>query len=178
VSDPVDNIKWLPATKLQSNNYNPNVVFNAELRLLERSILKTGWVQPILVNPEGIIIDGFHRVMLSRDSKELQKKYGGLVPCAVLDVDRPTAMVMTVRMNRAKGSHIAIDMSKLVKELHVEHGMCKEEIARELGATIDEVDLLLQDGVFKAKNIKDHVYSKAWYPAESKPPAPRRKGRK
>jgi len=33
---------------------------NAEMNLIEKSILKTGWIQPILVNTNRTIIDGFH----------------------------------------------------------------------------------------------------------------------
>ena len=71
-NEPIENIQWLDAEKLNANDYNPNAVFTPELRLLERSILKTGWVQPVLANRDLIIIDGFHRWMLTRESKKLQ----------------------------------------------------------------------------------------------------------
>ena len=59
--DPINNIQWILASDLNGNDYNPNVVFTPELKLLERSLLKTGWVQPILISKDKIIIDGFHR---------------------------------------------------------------------------------------------------------------------
>ena len=166
--EPIDNITWVKAQELTSNDYNPNIVFTPELKLLERSIIKTGWVQPILISRDNVIIDGFHRWMLSKDSPALKDKYKGLVPVAILDVDRAIAMVMTVRMNRAKGSAVAVDMAKLVKELINDLGLLPEQVAQEIGATSDEVNLLLQEGVFKAKDTKNWKYSKAWYPAESK----------
>ena len=76
--DPIDRIEWLPVTALNANDYNPNVVMTPELRLLELSILKTGWVQPVLVSPTGRIIDGFHRWMLSKTSKPIHDRYGDL----------------------------------------------------------------------------------------------------
>jgi hypothetical protein len=85
-----------------------------------------------------------------------------------LDIDRPTAMILTIRMNRAKGSHIAVQMSEIIHQLIDEHHLDPMEIAAEIGATKDEIDLLYQDGVFKMKNIKDYKYSKAWYPVEEK----------
>lgn len=166
--DPISRIEWRDASTLDGNDYNPNVVFTPELRLLERSLLKTGWVQPILINKEGVIIDGFHRSRLSLDSKPLRERYGGRCPCAVLDVDRATAMLLTIRMNRAKGSHVALRMSNIVRELIDQHHLDPSEIAQEIGATRDEIDLLYQEDVFKQRNIKDYAYSKAWYPAESK----------
>lgn len=168
MNDPINTILWLKTELLQANDYNPNAVFSPELKLLERSILKTGWVQPILVSKDYTIIDGFHRYSLSKDSTRIKGKYHGFCPCAVLDVDRSEAMILTVRMNRAKGSHIALRMSAMVKELIDEHGCDPHEVAQEIGATKKEIDLLYQEGVFKARNMKDYKYSNAWVPAESR----------
>jgi ParB-like chromosome segregation protein Spo0J len=166
MSDPIDRIEWRPAAELTANAYNPNVVFTPELRLLELSIVTSGWIQPILCTTTGIIIDGFHRWMLSKESKPLLAKYGGLVPCAVLDITEGEAMLLTVRINRAKGSHVAVRMSDLVKELIDVHGMDPDQVAKGIGAGRDEVDLLYQDSIFKARNLKEYRYSRAWYPAE------------
>lgn len=166
--DPILNIQWIHASLLEANAWNPNVVFGPELKLLERSILSLGWIQPILINPDKIIIDGFHRWKLSKDSKNIFTKYDGACPCAIINVDRPTAMIMTIRINRAKGTHVAVRMSEIVRSLIDEHGMLPEEIAQELGATMDEINLLHQDGVFKMKNIKDYKYSSAWYPSDTR----------
>jgi ParB-like chromosome segregation protein Spo0J len=167
MSDPIDNIQWIEVEKLNANNWNPNRVHKAELRLLELSLLSTGWIQPILVNRNNIIIDGFHRWRLSNDSKKIREIYNGKVPVAVLDIDDATAKAVTVRINRAKGTHVAVEMHKLVHSLLTEHGWDRQHIAKEIGATLDEVDVLAQDGVFAAKNINQWAYSQAWYPAEN-----------
>src|SRR5579872_4357233 len=167
-NDPVGKIEWRDADSLSANTYNPNVVFDAELRLLERSILRTGWVQPILITADGTIIDGFHRWMLSRESQALRARYGGMVPCAVLDVPPEEAKLLTVRMNRAKGTHVAVRMSDLVKSLIDEHGFDADMVAAEIGATRDEIDVLYQDSIFEAKKIRDYRYSRAWIPKETK----------
>ena len=165
-TDPIDNIKWVNADELDSNNYNPNYVQKQELRLLEKSILENGWIQPILINPDNIIIDGFHRWYLSKESVALQHKYKGKVPVAVLDVNRSEAMAITIRINRAKGSHVAVRMSKIICELLNQHNMDIKEVADKIGANADEVELLSQENVFKVRNIKDYKYSKAWVPEE------------
>jgi ParB-like chromosome segregation protein Spo0J len=168
VNDPISNIEWRDASTLDANDYNPNAVFTPELRLLERSLLLTGWVQPILITREGTIIDGFHRTRLAMESAALRARYGGKVPCAVLDVTRDKAMILTIRMNRAKGSHVAVRMSEIVRELIDVHHCDPQEVAIEIGATKEEIDLLYQDGVFKMKNMDAYRYGKAWYPAEKK----------
>jgi ParB-like chromosome segregation protein Spo0J len=130
--------------------------------------LSTGWIQPVLANTDRLIIDGFHRWRLSQDSKAVKERWGGKVPVAILDIDRPSAMLMTIRINRAKGSHVAINMSEIVRELLETHGYSPEMIAKEMGANLDEVNLLAQDGVFAVKNIAKWSYSPAWYPIEQK----------
>lgn len=170
--EPIDRIVWQNADDLTANNYNPNVVFSPENKLLELSILSAGWTQPIIVSRDNIIIDGFHRWMLSRTSPAMRARYGGRVPTVVMDLDRAGAICMTIRMNRARGTHIAVRMSDAVHELVNGHGMTKEQIAVQIGATLDEVELLYQDNVFKARNLAKAPYSRAWYPVESKEKVP------
>lgn len=152
---------------LTANDYNPNVVFNQELRLLERSIQKTGWVQPIIISRDNIIIDGFHRWRLAQDSAALKKKYGGRVPCVRMDVGPDVAMILTIRMNRAKGTHVAVRMSAVIKRLIDDYGWDPQQVALEIGGTLAEVTLLYQDSIFKARKIADYRYSKAWVPIET-----------
>jgi ParB-like chromosome segregation protein Spo0J len=165
--EPVENIQWIECDRLVANHYNPNRVMNAEMNLIERSILKTGWIQPILVNKNLCIIDGFHRWTLSRLSTQLREKYHGKVPCAVLDVSDAEAMVITVRINRAKGTHLAFRMSEYIKELLSVHRIPIDELAKDIGATMDEVELLMRGDVFESKDIENWTYSEAWFPAES-----------
>lgn len=164
---PINRVEWRLAATLSANNYNPNLVFGPELKLLETSLVMTGWLQPILILPDGTIIDGFHRHMIARQSPRLLERDAGFVPCCILPLTRAEAMALTVRINRAKGSHAALRMHELVCELVDEHGWTRDQVALEIGATLKEVDLLRQDGVFAMKNIKDYAYSKAWIPKEN-----------
>lgn len=166
--DPVTNVTWRHVSSLRPNAYNPNLVLEPELRLLEHSILTSGWLHALLVTPAGTIIDGFHRFMLSVESPALQARYKGQVPCVVLDIGEAEAKALTVRINRAKGSHAAARMSDLVKSLIDEHGWTPARVATEIGATRDEVDLLYQDSIFKAKNMDKYRYSHAWVPLDVK----------
>lgn len=165
-ADPIERVEWRDAASLHANDWNPNVVFDRELQLLEHSILTNGWIQPVLISKSGMVIDGFHRWQLSATSKALRAKYKGKCPCVVLDITDAEAMLLTVRINRAKGSHQATRMSALVKRLVDKHGMSREDIATGIGAAPGEVDLLYQDSIFKARNLKDYKFSKAWVPVE------------
>lgn len=167
-ADPIDNIHWLFAGSLKPNLYNPNVVFSPELRLLELSILENGWLQPIIVNVNRIVIDGFHRLKLSTDSAAIRDRYAEDVPCVIFDISDPEAMMLTVRINRAKGTHVAVRLSDVVQELHNELGCTVEEIMRGCGMGKNEVELLLAGTLLKARNLESYRYSKAWIPIETR----------
>lgn len=183
IAHPIDNVQWVDVDLLDANDYNPNVVIGPELKLIKLSLLSQGWIQPVLVAREEIpgafedvkggdepsqpktrlvIIDGFHRSSLTKVDPELRALTGGKVPCAVLDLSIPERMLLTVRINRAKGSHVAVKMHDLVSRLVSEHGLPKEEIAKKIGATVAEVELLLTENVFKKLDIENHEFSKAW----------------
>jgi ParB-like chromosome segregation protein Spo0J len=166
LNEPINRIQWKDASELRANDYNPNRVHKAEWRLLRESILKTGWVQPILANVADLIIDGFHRWRMVLDDAQVRAKTGGLVPTVTLDVDEPTAMLMTVQMNRAKGSHASVSMSDLVKRVIRDHKYSIEDVMRGMGASRLEVETLLMDDVFQLKNISAWKYSEAWYPSQ------------
>lgn len=172
-SDPIDRVEWLEADSLHANDWNPNYVMRPELRLLQRSLEVQGWIQPLLVSRDRMVIDGFHRWGLSQTSKVLKQRDGGLVPCVVLDLDEAGAMMLTVRINRAKGQHAATRMSQLVRRLIDEHGCSSAEIQRGIGATASEVDLLYTANVFHERSLETWEYSRAWVPFEDgKKPEP------
>lgn len=162
---PISNVEWVDVEKLSANDYNPNVVFSKEMELLKFSLLANGWIQPILVTQDYVIIDGFHRASLAKADKEVAAMTEGKVPVVVMQLTEPQRMLLTIRINRAKGSHIAVKMSDIIKALVNEHGMPVAEICKEIGATKDEIELLMMENVFKKHNVdKESKYSKAWVP--------------
>lgn len=167
-AEPVDNIVWIPSRELNPNSYNPNTVFNTELKLLEENILRHGWIQPILINKNNIIIDGFHRWSLSMISEPLKSKYAEEVPCVVMDIPDHEAIMLTVRMNRAKGKHAAIKMSSIVQQLVDDYGLSVEEMVDGMGMTKSEVELLYDGTLLKHVDWQNKKYSKAWVPIETR----------
>lgn len=163
-SHPISLVQWVDVDGLSANDYNPNFVFGPEFTLLETSILRNGWIQPILITAEHIIIDGFHRATLAKKSKRVRDLTGGKVPVCILNIEEHERLMLTVRINRAKGQHTALKMSKLIHRLVNEMKCSIDEVMAGIGATRQEVELLLQDGVFKALKIDEHKYSKAWVP--------------
>jgi ParB-like chromosome segregation protein Spo0J len=162
--NPIERIEWVDTADLVANSYNPNVVYNKELDLLAHSIIKNGWIQPILITQDNIIIDGFHRYSLAINHKGVREYSNGKVPCVRMELTEAERMFLTIRINRAKGSHIAVKMHEIIVSLVEDHGISLKQVCKEIGATKAEVELLLQDDVFKKLDIQNHKYSKAWYP--------------
>lgn len=162
---PIDQIEWTDVNDLHSNDYNPNVCGGLEYQLLKHSIKKQGWIQPVLADrATHTIIDGFHRWNLTRTDKEVYAMTGGKVPVAFLDIDESERKMLTVRINRAKGVHVAFRMHELVASLVREHDLTIEEVAEGIGATTHEIETLLMEDVFEKKDVANTAYSKAWRP--------------
>ena len=162
MKDTIDISTWLPTSQLIAYDYDPTVVYDPELKLLRHSIKTNGWIQPILVSKDYEIIDGFHRWWATSHDKELAKLTDGKVPCAILDVTPSDRMMLTIRINRAKGNHVAIKMHEIIEKLYTDYELTIDQIKTGIGATKAEVELLLMQDVFDKKNIKEHKYSKAW----------------
>jgi ParB-like chromosome segregation protein Spo0J len=158
---------------LESNDYNPNHVHAQEMALLAFSLQKQGWIQPILVwpKPEGqgyLIIDGFHRHMLVKTNKKVWALTEGKVPVVVMDMTEAERKLLTVRINRAKGSHAAFKMHEIVVSCIKDHDMSVAQVCQEIGADLDEVNALLAENVFEKKQVDKFNYSRAWVPPQVK----------
>lgn len=162
--EPIPLIEWIDARSLSSNDYNPNVVLNQELKLLEFSMLKQGWIQPILVSTDNVIIDGFHRYWLSTNSHSIIEKYNYQVPVVKLELSEPERMLLTIRINRAKGNHVAFKMHEIVYKLLKDYQIDAKTLSVEIGASKKEIDLLSKKDVFEVLDIQHYEYSKSWEP--------------
>lgn len=164
---PISNVTWIEVDKLKANDYNPNYVQKPEMELLKFSILKQGWIQPILVTQDFTIIDGFHRASIAKADKDVSKMTNGKVPVVIMQMSEPERMLLTIRINRAKGNHAAIKMADIIHKLVNDYGIPLGKIGEEIGAGKDEIDLLLLDDIFKKYKIDENSkYSKAWVPSK------------
>jgi len=178
---PVSNIVWIHREELCPNLYNPNVVAPAEMDLLRESILSEGWLFPILVFAKSIqianitnnealdkhtILDGFHRYTLSGE-KAIYALTGGYVPAIVMNPKNPLAV--TVRMNRAKGTHTVLKMSEII-EYEVKSGKPVEDIMQEFGMEFEEVRRLANSvGIPSGDIISKANWSQEWIPGKFNP---------
>lgn len=165
-SEPVDNVRWVPSSAVQANDYNPNSVAPPEMELLRISIQSDGYTQPIVTNPEGDhyeVVDGFHRHRVGKECADIQARVHGYLPVVRIrtsQVDKGDRIAATIRHNRARGKHQVEKMSEIVLDLK-RRNWSDEKIGRELGMDPDEVLRLCQiTGL--AEMFADKDFSEAW----------------
>ena len=60
-----------------------------------------------------------------------------------MDIDDREAMLLTIRMNRAKGVHEASSMAKIAKKLIEDYGMTPINLRKELGMDVPKIERYL-----------------------------------
>lgn len=163
INEPINNILWLPVETLKPNNYNPNHVFKKELELLKYSIIKNGWLHPIIINQDNIIIDGFHRATITRTDKKIYARTGGRVPCIRIETTPDEMKLLTIRINRTRGTHTGDKMAEIIQEITTPEN--KKYIQKSIGANPEEIKLLLTKNIFEKEDINDKtLFNQAWIP--------------
>ncbi|HEK1808096.1 TPA: ParB-like nuclease domain-containing protein [Proteus mirabilis] len=170
-NEPTDCVLWIKQQQVIANDYNPNVMSPTEKRLLETSLVKDGYTQPVVVLPiqqsknkpsQWQVVDGYHRYLLSKKNS-LNKRINGYLPITILDVESHTMadqMAATIRHNRARGQHQVAAMSDIVRDLS-RLGWNDQKIGDELGMSQDEV-LHLKQISGLAELFSEHDFSEAW----------------
>ena len=129
LSAPSRTMHWVDRNKIKPNDYNPNKVSRQNLELLTQSIFTNGWTLPIVVRPDGTIIDGFHRWTVAGpdwkyvppseedDRRTLYERLEGKVLVVIVDhKDKAKNIYGTVTHNRARGTHLLEPMKKISAE--------------------------------------------------------------
>jgi len=164
-SEPVDCVRWIESDKVIANDYNPNKVAPPEMKLLERSIEQDGYTQPIVAyydkkQDKYIIVDGFHRHRVGKESNVIKNRVKGYLPVVVIDKPLKDRIASTIRHNRARGTHEILPMAEIVQKLYFS-GMSDKKIMQELGMEKDEL-LRLKQFTGLGALFAGREYSKAW----------------
>lgn len=165
-NEPVDCVIWVKNEEVGANDYNPNSVAKPEMELLEHSIDRDGYTQPIVSweKEDGYeIVDGFHRSRVGKESDIVKKRTHSYVPITKIKEEQQginDRMASTIRHNRARGKHKVESMSEIVIELK-RRNWTDKKVAKELGMDEDEVLRLTQiQGL--AEMFSDEQFTEAW----------------
>jgi mannose-6-phosphate isomerase-like protein (cupin superfamily) len=162
---PVYSVKSVHISQVQANDYNPNAVAPPEMELLETSIWEDGYTQPVVVvfdkeNKKYVVVDGFHRYLVCKNSERINKREGGMLPVVELKKDMSNRMASTIRHNRARGTHNIELMSSIVAEL-IEMGKSDRWICVHIGMSPDEL-LRLKQVTGLASLFLNKDFSDSW----------------
>lgn len=144
--------KWRSAT----------YVVSPDLNRLTDSIKQFGILSPIVVQKNGTIIDGGYRFEIAKSLNLLE------VPITVVDVDDVDALFLHIDLNRYRGIVVAKFLSWLIQRIIVSDKYSRNDVRKKLAMTGDEFELLSDGSLIKMRKIKQHTYSPAWVPIESK----------
>jgi hypothetical protein len=119
--------KVVPIDSIRPNIYNPNTMRDTIYQFLKKSIKKRGFLDPVIVNKNGVIIDGEHR------HKALKELGATEVEVKVLDITDAECKAETVNLNLTKGTFDADKLGKILLELDNEWGkeVLKENLVME-----------------------------------------------
>lgn len=173
--EPVDYVLWTKADKVRGNDHNPNKVASMEYQLLEISINKSHFTQPIVsgfvpsgeseeVADEYIVIDGFHRHKVGKNNKRITKRLHGYLPIVDANEKRDKMLAeliaMMIQHNRARGKHEVALMAEVVEKMQLD-GAANADIAKMLGMEAEELLRLNREGGIAAK-FANEEFGRSW----------------
>ncbi len=139
-------IEQYPLESITLNDWNPNRMDDEKFRSLVMSIRKRKFLVPIVVNKDGVVMDGEHRYLASKEC--------GLenVPVVQVDMTLDEMKLGTLGLNGIRGENSPLSFAKLLQDLNQRYSL--EEIADLIGfgvATIkDKLELLkIPDDIVK-----------------------------
>jgi len=148
-------IEYVPVASIQPNAYNPNKQSEAEHEMLLRSIQDNGFTQPVIVNTEGVIVDGEHRWRAAQALGMTE------IPVVKVDMTQEQMRIATLSHNKARGSH---DLELEVQVLRDLEALGALSWAQDsLLISDDEIQKLLAD-IPAPESLMSEAFSQAWEP--------------
>lgn len=155
-------IEILKIDDVRPNDYNPNRLPPEMFAKLKAEIQRVGFLQPILIDKNGIIIDGEHRW------KALKELGAPKIPVIRLEIDAVEAKIQTLNMNLIKGVLDGVDLSKMLADMAKDDDIKKW---RELVAIKpDEVDYYLKIAQKDPLTLAESLYNLKGTQYEGKTP--------
>jgi ParB-like chromosome segregation protein Spo0J len=162
-------IETVSAKSLKPAEWQANYLLAPDRRQLQRSLDEFGWLYPLVVRTDGVIIDGHQRWALAMHDKALVARDDMNVPVHYVDADEIDSMVLHVRLNQGRGQIVAKRYSQIIRRILRSGKFDDESLRTVLGLSVDEYDLLSDGSLIKSRKIKVHEFSKAWVPVEAPP---------
>lgn len=121
-----------PAT-LKPNNYNPNIMTALQMESLVADFRENGWIgQPVIVNNELEIIDGYHRWKAG-----LEVGFQKIPIVKFQPENEEHQKIVTIALNSKRGEMNPMKLAELILELRSKFSF--EELSSKLGFTTGDL---------------------------------------
>lgn len=120
---------------------NPNKMSDEMFNMLVEAMRSEGFLQPVLINSEGLLFDGHHRFYAAQivgDGADIS------IPCVEKTMDNLRGTALGIGMNRLRGELSLADTSTVLQELARDGAFNYDELSLLSGFTTDELETLLQ----------------------------------
>jgi ParB/RepB/Spo0J family partition protein len=129
---------------LKTDSSNPNKMTKEQIQSVANSIKKFGFLVPIIVNKDNVIIDG-HQRLKAADLLGIEE-----VPVVKLDVDKIDAKLLKQIMNKLKGTHdFDLDLEEYKAILEAQ-------------GNLDSLKELVSMGDYEISDIIDSIEKKSY----------------
>jgi len=127
--------------ELKPNKWNPNELPQDKLQHLKQEIARVGYLQPILINKDNVIIDGYHRYQVLKETKGEDAE----IQVVIVDMPEREAKVQSINMNLIRGFLNPQKLGNLLTDLEKEYETAK--LSQLTNISEREINLL--------KNVKE-----------------------
>lgn len=165
------NVEEVPLESLIPAPWATSHLLRPDERLMIQSLTDWGWLQPLVVRAENrTVIDGTARWLIAMNTPHVKERVGGSVPVVWVSCEEVDAMVMHVRLNRARGLVVAKRTSNLLKSVMASGKYDANTVRNLLVMTREEWEVMVDGSYLKQKSINEHTYSRGWVPVEAPKP--------
>ena len=129
-------IEMRDITTLKTDGINPNFVSDTIQDSIKQHIEKDGFYGAIIVNKDGWVVDGKHRLQALKDLGATK------VPVIQGDWSDAQAQIEMIRFNRERGVMSPIDLADLLDTLNTKYEMPVETVSLETDIDRSELEML------------------------------------
>jgi len=149
-------------------DWQATYILRPDMVTLASSIKQYGILSPLLVRrADNLIIDGTQRIRIISGNRHISKEVGPSVPVVKVDCDKIDAMLIHAQVNRGRGSLVAKNLSKIIREIIRSRKYSQNDLERALAMKSVEFDLMMESTIIKQRDIQNYNYSRAWVPIEA-----------
>ncbi|MDD3607172.1 MAG: ParB/RepB/Spo0J family partition protein [Candidatus Moranbacteria bacterium] len=126
-------IETIDPLKVNPNKYNPNLMSKEKFESLVEDFKENGWIgQPVVVNDNLQIIDGFHRWKAA-----MALKFQAIPIVKFHPKSEEHQKILTIALNSKRGEMNPLKLASLISELNKKYNL--EELSMKLGYGVNDI---------------------------------------